>query len=230
MRMRRKPWARPELDACGFYIKDAPSLIGHWHEGFARKQPLHIELGCGKGGFIAATAAENKDINYIAIDIKSEVLVLAKRNIEREFSFADTPIDNIKLFSFDIARIGMVFSEEDTAERIYINFPNPWPKECHKKRRLTHPRQLESYRAFLKYGGHVLFKTDDDELFGDSLEYFETAGFSVVSCIDDLYENGIPDGAAVTEHERMFYDAGLKIHFIEAVKDARGNTAKATEE
>lgn len=219
MRIRRKPWARPELDACGFYIKDAPSLLGRWHESFERRQPIQLELGCGKGGFIAATAAKNKDINFIAIDIKSEVLVLTKRHIEEAYKERSETIDNIKIFSFDIARINMVFNEADVVDSIYINFPNPWPKECHKKRRLTHIRQLKSYRAFLRNGGHIYFKTDDDELFGDSLEYFEASGFAVVSCIDDLYENGLPEDAVVTEHERMFYDAGLKIHFIEAIKE-----------
>ncbi len=223
MRIRRKPWARPELDACGFYVKDAPSLLGHWHESFVRQQPIQLELGCGKGGFIAATAAKNKNTNYIAVDIKSEVLALTKRHIEQEYAKLNETVDNIKLFSFDIARIELVFNEADTVESIYINFPNPWPKECHKKRRLTHTRQLENYRIFLRDGGHVYFKTDDDELFNDSLEYFETSGFCIVSCIDDLYENGLPSDAIITEHERMFYDAGLKIHYIEALKEKHIN-------
>ena len=215
MRLRRKPWARPELDACDFYIKDPPSLIGKWHGSFKNEQPVFVEFGCGKG-FIAKTAASELDVNFIAVDIKSEVLALAKRNIEQEYKNKNLSVDNIKLFSFDIARIDMVFCGADVVDRIYINFPNPWPKDSHKKRRLTHTRQLFKYRTFLKQGGEILFKTDDDELYHDTVEYLRLSGFKIEENIESLYENGIPKDTVITEHEKMFFDEGLKIHFIRA--------------
>ena len=218
MRLRRKPWARPELDACSFYVKDPYAAAGSWRAAFVRPDaPLWLELGCGKGGFIAETAARCPDINFLAVDIKSEVLALAKRACEREFARLGRETDNIRLAAFDIARIASVFTSADRVERIYISFPNPWPKEKHKKRRLTHSITLEHYRAFLADGARIYFKTDDRELFDDSLDYFETAGFEVTAAVADLYAASPPRGS-LTEHERMFLDEGRVIYYAEAVK------------
>ena len=218
MRLRRKPWARPELDACPFYVPDPPSLLGRWRAQFANGSPLYIELGCGKGGFIAREAARHPERAYLAIDLKSEVLALAKRHIDAAHADLGCAPDNIKIMSWDIERIDLMLGKDDAADALYVNFPNPWPKNRHKKKRLTHTRQLLKYRAFLVDGGHILFKTDDDELFEDSLIYFEEAGYTVERAESDLYENGVPDGAALTEHEQMFLDKGLPIHFIRARK------------
>ena len=97
MRMRRKPWARPELDICKFYIKNPIENKGKWNECFSKKQPIHMELGCGKGSFISAIANNNPNINYMAIDIKSEMLALAKRNIEKSYQEANKEIDNVDI-------------------------------------------------------------------------------------------------------------------------------------
>jgi tRNA (guanine-N7-)-methyltransferase len=128
MRLRYKPWARPELAACDFYITDPPRYIGKWNELFEKKQEIHLELGCGKGGFISRLASANPAINYIAVDIKSEVLVLAKRKIEQEYAKVGLKINNIKLMSHDIERIDIMLNSDDVVSRIYINFCNPWPK------------------------------------------------------------------------------------------------------
>ena len=85
MRLRKKPWARPELEACNFFIINPSENKGKWRESFNNDNPIYLELGCGKGTFIAVHGSENKDINYIAIDIKDEVLVLAKRNIDKTY-------------------------------------------------------------------------------------------------------------------------------------------------
>lgn len=214
--MRRKPWARPELAACPFYVPDPPSLLGRWRGQFANRSELFIELGCGKGGFIAHVAAAHPERAYLAVDIKSEVLALTKRHIDAAFAEAGRAPDNILIMSWDIERIDLMLSPEDRTDTIYINFPNPWPKNRHRKKRLTHTRQLSKYRAFLKDGGRILFKTDDDALFEDSLGYFDEAGFTVEAAVGDLYENGVPAGLVLTEHEQMFLSHGLPIHFIRA--------------
>ncbi len=214
MRMRRKPWARPELEACDFYIQDTQSLRGKWADSFERKEsPMHLELGCGKGGFISQLAPKNPDVNYIVVDIKSEVLVLAKRKIEAQYKEADLPIDNLKLMSQDIERIDTMLAPEDIIERVYINFCNPWPKLAHKKRRLTHTRQLEKYKTFLKSGAQIWFKTDDDELFEESIEYFEQSGFKIEYITRDLHQSGFEHNI-ITEHEIMFSEQGIKIKFL----------------
>ena len=220
MRIRRKPWARPELAACPFCIDDPENHIGHWHELFPKRQPLHLELGCGKGGFMAQKAVQNPQINFLAVDIKSDILGLTKRNIEKAYEQAGKEVDNVRIFAYDIERILQVLDRNDEVERIYINFCNPWPKKKHKKKRLTYPRQLFFYQEFLKDGGEIWFKTDDDELFEESLDYFAMCGFTQEFITYDLAASGFAENI-VTEHEQMFMDQGIKIKFLIAQNHGR---------
>ena len=217
MRLRKKPWARPELEACHFFVPNTSELKGNWHKAFNNDNPIYLELGCGKGTFIAVHGSENKDINYMAIDIKDEVLVLAKRNIEAAYKEKGEAINNLKLMAQEIALISDMLDEEDKISRIYINFCNPWPKERHKKRRLTHTRQLENYRKFLIDDGEIFFKTDDDTLFEESLEYFKEANFNIEFITYDLHNSEF-EGNVMTEHERMFTEQGIKTKFLIARK------------
>ena len=129
------------------------------------------------------------------------MLILAKRKIEAAYQAAGRPIDNVKIMSTDIERIKGVITAEDTVSRIYINFCNPWSKNgSSHKHRLTYPRQLINYREFLKDGGEIYFKTDDDDLFRDSLEYFPASGYDIEWMTFDLHENE-PEWNIRTEHE-----------------------------
>ncbi len=214
MRIRCKPWAKPELEACEFCINEPESMKGRWDSVFTKKSPLYLELGCGKGGFISQVASANPDVNFIAVDIKNEMLVLAKRKIEEAYKEKNFKTENIKIFIKNIEQINDVFGDGDKIDRIYINFCNPWPKSKHKKRRLTHFRQLEKYKDFLN--GELWFKTDDDELFNESFEYFEQSGFSIKYKTYDLHISDFKENT-VTEHERMFMESGKKIKFLIAV-------------
>lgn len=218
MRMRKKPWARPELEASEFFVIDPKKYKGKWKDVFGNDNPVYLELGCGKGTFIAVHGSENPDINYIAVDIKDEVLGLAKRNIEKAYKEKNQPLNNIKLMAHEIGIINEMLNEEDIISRIYINFCNPWPKKKHKKRRLTHTRQLEQYKVFLKDQGEIYFKTDDDELFEESLEYFEEAKFKIKYITYDLHNSDF-EGNVETEHEKMFTEQGIKTKFLIAVKE-----------
>lgn len=213
MRIRFKPWARPELEASYFYEDNPEEYIGKWKEKFKNtNQPLHIELGCGKGSFISELAFRNQDINYIAIDLVDAMLGIAKRKVEEKYNTNNIKVDNLILVRYDIERINNIISLEDGIERIYINFCNPWPKSKHKKKRLTHTKQLEHYKEFLKPGSEIYFKTDDDGLFEDSLKYFEDAGFEIKCKTYDLHNEDIFDEKnIVTEHEKMFSAEGIKI-------------------
>ena len=168
MRIRYKPWARPELEASSFYIDNPQDFKGKWKTVFKNPDlPINLELGCGKGQFIS------------------------------------------------------IMDEKDKIDRIYINFCNPWPKGKHRKKRLTHTRQLEKYKTFLKDGGEIYFKTDDDDLFVSSLTYFEEAGFKVRKKTFDLHneENFWEDIENIeTEHEKMFSSEGIKIKALIAKK------------
>ena len=213
MRIRFKPWARPELEASYFYEDIPENYKGKWKNKFKNpKQPLHIELGCGKGSFISELAFRNQDTNYIAIDLVDAMLGLAKRKVEEKYNENNIKVDNLILVRYDIERINNIINLEDEVKRIYINFCNPWPKSKHKKKRLTHTKQLEHYKQFLKSGSEVYFKTDDDGLFEDSLTYFTDSGFEILSKTYDLHNEDIFDGNnIVTEHEKMFSDEGIKI-------------------
>ena len=218
MRIRFKPWARPELEASKFYIDNPEDYKGKWNSLFKEKKPLHIELGCGKGSFISKLAVNHPENNYIAIDLVDAMLGLAKRNIEAVYGEAKREVDNVYLTRYDIERVLNIFDKEDNIERIYINFCNPWPRGKHHKKRLTHTRQLEKYREFLKDGGEIFFKTDDDALFTDSLTYFESCGFRILDKTYDLESR--PDfwNNIMTEHEKMFMEQGIKIKALKAQK------------
>ena len=209
MRIRRKKWAREELDNSEFYIDKPEIYKNKWNSKFVNDNPLHVELGCGKGLFIANLASMHKENNYIAVDMIEAMLGLSKRNIEE--CYKDKKIDNILLIRANVERIFEIFGENDKVERIYINFCNPWPKSKHKKRRLTHSRQLDNYKSFLTPNGEIYFKTDDDELFSESLEYFSESGFEIIKKTYDLHNDMIFDENIVTEHEKMFSDEGIKI-------------------
>ena len=156
-------------------------------------------------------ASENLDINYIAIDLVDAMLGLAKRNIEEEYKEKNLEPNNILITRFDIERINLILDNKDQVERIYINFCNPWPKGKHRKKRLTHTRQLEKYKQFLIPNGEIYFKTDDDGLFESSLLYFEEAGFKLLNKTYDLHSEPIFEKNIETEHEKMFSEQGIKI-------------------
>ncbi len=217
MRIRRKKWAEEELNNSKFYINNPEKNKGRWKDCFKNNNPIHIELGCGKGRFISKLASSNLNINYIAVDMIEAMLGLSKRNIEQEYlkqnlvKEEDIFPENLWLIRANIEYIEKVFSSKDEIARIYINFCNPWPKGKHQKRRLTHPRQLEQYKSFLKDGGEIYFKTDNDELFFDSIEYLKECGFNITSQTLDLHSEDIFNGNIETEHEEMFTKEGIKI-------------------
>lgn len=214
MRIRRKPWARPELDASPFFVKEPQQWRGRWRECFADPSlPLRLELGCGKGGFISKAAVSSPAANFLAADKISNMLGLCKRAVEQEYAAAGLQADNIRLAAFDAERIGALFSQQDAVDRLYIFFPNPWPKERHKKHRLTYPRQLAMYRQFLAPDARIYIKSDDAPFFEDTCRYLEQAGFCIEFHTNNLHGSGLA-GNIETEHEEMFARQGLPIHFL----------------
>ncbi len=205
MRLRKKWWARPEMEKDSKAIIDPFVMKGKWQEHFGNDGPIHLELGCGKGQFISVLAKENPEINYVAIDLKDEVLVFVLRKIN------ELGLTNVRLIPVFIERIDEIFSEDEIS-KIYINFCNPWPKVSHHKRRLTHPRFLTKYKTFIKKGTEVWFKTDDDDLFESSLEYFKEEGFTELYRTWDLVDSDFQNNVK-TEYEEKFSSFGMKIKF-----------------
>ncbi len=220
MRIRKKKWAEPELAVCDFFVKNPEEYAGKWKTAFKKEQPLYLEIGCGKGGFAGQFALKNPDINIIALDIKLDMLGVGRRTIVRLFEEngkAQDDISNILLVKYNVEQLDNIIKPEDSIERLFINFCNPWPRERHKKRRLTYYKKLEMYKSFLKKDAEIRFKTDDDALFDESLEYFEQSGYEIKYLTRDLHASGVEDNI-VTEHEKMFSDEGIKIKYLIAVQ------------
>jgi tRNA (guanine-N7-)-methyltransferase len=220
MRIKRKKSAKPELESCNFFVDHPEEYKSNWHEQFPKKQKIHLELGCGKGGFISKLALDNPNTNFIAIDNKNEILALAKKKIETAYHSQNQEVHNIKLLSKEIMNMGSFFSHEDTVERIYINFSNPWYKNRHRKRRLTHPNQLNQYRNILMPAGEIWFKTDYKPFFKDSVSYFTECGFDIIYRTEDLHKSDF-QGNIRTEYEDYFLERGTKICFLIAKKQEK---------
>ena len=219
MRMRHKPWAVPELSACPDFVQEPAQWKGRWQEWFPRRQPLHVELGCGKGTFLADLACRHPDVNYLGIDLSRDVLAVARRNIEARYAQEARPVENIALTAHHIERILEILDAGDPVERLYINFCNPWPRGKHQKKRLTHTRQLETYRTFLQDGARLHFKTDDDGLFLSTLRYLREAGWELLWQTKDLHraEDARDWQEAIsTEHEDRFTEEGIPIKALVA--------------
>ena len=206
MRLRKKWGARPEMEFSRLTVVKPQEYKGKWREEFKNSQDIYLELGCGRGRFLCDNASNNKDINYIGIDLKDEVLIYALRRA------IDMEMENVRIVPMNINNIEEVF-DRDEISRIYVNFCNPWPKERHKKRRLTHTRLLEKYKIFLKPEGEIWFKTDNLELFNESQNYFKESGFNIQYLTYDLHKSNFK-GNITTEYEQKFTGLGMKIMFL----------------
>ncbi|MBQ1507015.1 MAG: tRNA (guanosine(46)-N7)-methyltransferase TrmB [Ruminococcus sp.] len=220
MRIRKKKWAEPELAVCDFFVKNPEEYAGKWRTAFKKEQPLYLEIGCGKGGFAGKFALDNPEINIIALDIKLDMLGVGRRTIVKLFEENGKTQDdilNLLLVKYNVEQLDNIIKPEDCIERLFINFCNPWPRERHKKRRLTYFKKLEMYKSFLKKDAEIRFKTDDDGLFDESLEYFEQSGYAIKYITRDLHSGDVKDNI-ITEHEKMFSDEGIKIKYLIAVQ------------
>ena len=213
MRIRRKTWARPELSACPYFIAQPEQQKGRWGEVYGQRRPLHLDLGCGKGVFLAEAAHTHRDVNFIGIDISLDILGVARRNIAE--IFGEEQPDNVALCAYNIERLPQLFSPEEKVQRIYINFCNPWPTARHHKRRLTHTRQLSQYKPLLAPGGEIWFKTDNDDLYLATKRYLAEAGFEIFFDTKDLHgQNGSEN--ILTEHEVLFTAQGIPTKALRA--------------
>lgn len=212
MRLRKKWWARPELESTDFVITNPREYKGRWKEVFGNDNDIYLELGCGLGRFISKNALENPNINYIGIDLKDEVLVIAKRTVEETAKEAGTEIKNVRLIPLEIAFIEEVF-DKDEISRIFLNFSNPWPKLRHNKRRLSHTVFLNRYKKFLKPNSEIWYKTDNKPFFEDSQEYFKECGFNIDYLTYDLHKSDFL-GNIRTEYEEKFSSLGMNIMFL----------------
>lgn len=207
LRMRKKKNGTVRLCRCDdVWIENPEEYKGRWSALFGNQNPIHVEIGCGKGSFITQLARENPDINFIAIEKLIDVLVLAAEKA--------TGLANVRFILGDAAFLEQML---DTGEvqRIYINFCDPWHKNRHCKRRLTYSSFLDIYKNILCDGGSIIFKTDNKNLFEFSLNSFCDSGFRLKNITLDLHNSSI-EGNIMTEYEKLFSENGFPIYRLEA--------------
>ena len=211
MRLKKVKNAKEDVMMSTYYVELPENYRGNWKNLFENENPIHIEVGMGKGKFIIGMAQKYPNINFIGIEKYDSVLV---RAVETLKGMEELP--NLKLLLFDAERIEEVFDKE--IERVYLNFSDPWPKARHEKRRLTSSVFLKKYDAIFKDKKEIIQKTDNKDFFDFSLESIKNYGYIIDEYTYDLYsendENNIP-----TEYEEKFSSKGIKINRLIAHKD-----------
>ena len=214
MRLRNIPRAEEVLASCPQVIKNETTYFNHWHEMLETSNPIHIEIGMGKGQFLLQLAARNPEINYIGIERYSSVLLRAVEKYQflslQEDSSAPT---NIHFICMDATEIENVFAPGEV-DKIYLNFSDPWPKARHARRRLTSRQFFSRYDKILTENGCVEFKTDNRPLFDFSIEELqETPYFQMTACTFDLHhDESMNQGNIMTEYEAKFSAMGNPIY------------------
>lgn len=209
MRVRNRKGATELLEANPQYVVlNTEDAKGKWHQIFGNDNPIHIEVGSGKGAFITGMAKQNPNINYIGIDIQKSVLSYALDKVLA----ADVP--NIKLLWVDGDSLTNYF-EDAEIDRLYLNFSDPWPKKRHEKRRLTYKTFLDTFKQILPEKGEIHFKTDNRGLFEYSLVSFSQYGMTLNGVWLDLHASDF-EGNVMTEYEQKFSSKGQVIYRVEA--------------
>lgn len=224
MRMRKKRNFDARMEACGdlllaqgangiLNMKEAAEnfrALIDFRSAFGNCNPVALEIGCGKGGFICALAHKQKDVNFLALEKMSNVILTPMEEVKKQ------GIENVRFLNIR-AECLPCYIPEGSLDCIYLNFSTPLPKLGYATQRLTHHNFLEKYKKLLKKGGRILQKTDDREFFEFSLEEYKACGFALENLTYDLHEKGNPEWNIVTEYEQKWVERGLPIHRVEAV-------------
>ncbi len=211
MRLRNIKGAGEAVAASTYVVQEPEQQAGNWNTLFGNTNPIHIEIGMGKGRFLMTLARENPGINYVGIERYSSVLIRALQKMETD------PLSNLLFLCIDAGCLEQIFAPGE-AGRIYLNFSDPWPKDRHARRRLTSPEYLSRYRKVLDGSGHVEFKTDNEALFDFSLESIEAAGWKLAGCTRNLHlDPEMNAGNVMTEYEEKFSAKGNPIYKLIAL-------------
>ena len=224
MRMRKKRNFDVRMEACGDLLvaKGANGILNmkeaaenyralvDFSAAFGNDNPIALEIGCGKGGFVFALAQREPNKNFLALEKMSNVILTPLEAVK------EAGIENIRFLNIR-AECLPCYIPEGSLEEIYLNFSTPLPKLGYATQRLTHANFLSVYKKLLKKGGRVIQKTDDCDFFEFSIEQFKACGFALQNITYNLHENGNPHWNIVTEYEQKWVERGLPIHRLEAV-------------
>jgi tRNA (guanine-N7-)-methyltransferase len=212
MRLRYVENAYEMIDKNPRLLQKPEQYKGKWQSLFKKNQPLRVEFGGGKGSFIIDTAEQDPDSNYLTFERNAKVVCKSLPKLEA------INHDNFYIVCADVTDVCGIF-EDDSVDRIYLNFSDPWPKDRHAKRRLTHDAFLKKYEKILKAGGELHFKTDNDGLFDYSLQAFERQGWTLKVVTRDLHKSAYIEGNVMTEYEEKFSNLGKNINKLIAVSN-----------
>lgn len=198
--MRKRKWIDPFLQEENKYlIKDGLDY-----------DEIYLEIGMGMGDFITEAASNNPDKFYIGLEKNPTCVARAIKKAEEK------NINNLKISYANADKI-LEYFKPSSITTIYLHFSDPWPKKAHHKRRLTYPTFLSKYETLLKTNGKIIFKTDNDDLFRDSLEYFQTSNFVIEEVNEDYHS--IKRNEPLTGYESKFIEEGMPIHYVRLVKN-----------
>lgn len=205
MRLKNVPGSREAIAESDFVVHEPEEIKGRWKAVFQNENPIHIEIGMGKGKFIYEMARRNPEINYIGIEKYSSVLLRAVQKMDAD------PLSNLKFIRMDAEEITDVFAKGEV-DKIYLNFSDPWPKDRHAKRRLPSKEFLNRYDQFLIKDGYLEFKTDNRGLFDFAVEQLPEAGWKALKITYDLHhDEEMVQGNVMTEYEEKFSSMGNPI-------------------
>lgn len=219
MRMRKKKNLEQRIENCNDYIieieeekieygKEPQKHLLDIEEIFGNNNPLHMEIGCGKGQFTMEIAKRNPNINYIAVEINRNVIVQACEKAK------NAGLENLRFLILGAEKLGL-YIPENSVERIYLNFSCPFPKKRYAKHRLTHENFLQIYKTLLKDKAQIHQKTDNMHFFEFSIGEFSKSGFVLSNVSLDLHNSDF-EGNIITEYEKRFSDLGQPIYRLEA--------------
>ena len=224
MRMRKKRNFDARMQACGDLLlaKGANGILNmkeaaeqfraliDFSVAFGNDAPIELEIGCGKGGFICQLATKRPNVNYLALEKMSNVILTPMEAVKEQ------GIENVRFLNIRAECIPC-YIPENSLDTIYLNFSTPLPKLGYASQRLTHRNFLNVYKKLLKNGGRIVQKTDDRDFFDFSLEEYKACGFALENVTYNLHENGNPEWNIVTEYENKWVEKGFPIHRVEAV-------------
>lgn len=195
MRMRKKKWVDPFLENENKYLITDGKLI-------ETDKPIYLEIGMGMGDFISQSAELNPDIFYVGLERDSTCVARAIKKAEEK------QLENFRVLLVDALNIEELFAEH-SIDTIYLHFSDPWPKKHHHKRRLTYMPFLAKYEKVLKKDGKLIYKTDNEGFFNDSLEYFEKSNFK----LEEINRNYYKEGEPMTAYQAKFVSEGKPIYY-----------------
>lgn len=221
MRMRKKKHLEEKLSQCTNLI-DMPPVTEDYRQAilvkeyidfeklFGNNNPVHMEIGCGKGQFIVELASRTPEINYIAVEVNRNVICDACKKA------LDGKITNI-IFLHCGAEVLPKYIKESSIEKLYLNFSCPFPKKAYENRRLTNVSFLNIYDLILAPGAEIHQKTDNMHFFEFSLEQYSLAGYKIKNLSLDLHKSDF-EGNIITEYEHRFSSMGYPIYRVEAYR------------